>query len=501
VNNQSWAKKDAVMTSPEVPDNMPFESANLYRLLVDSLPDTAVFVFDTNLRYISADGNFLRRLGYDPEFLVGKTIYEVLGPESTNFLLPYYQAALGGEHVTFDGYARNHHFRADAIPVRDAQGRVVAGMISAYNTTDQKMMEAKLRESEARYRLLFDNSPNGIILTNEENKLLFVNTAACQMFGGTAEQLLQAGHLGLINMDTPAAQTMFHESHEMSDYSGELPCRRLDGTTFPAEVTTRGYFGDDGIHHTVTIIRDITARKRAEAQAIEMELAGQRMEMLNNFIHDVTHDFRTPLAVINSCAFLLSAQSTSPKRKDYEAQIRQQVDRLGEMVDSMVMLVKLNNAPKLEYSPMALDRHVQGVVDERRPTIEEASLHLDVELGASDATMTANIDLIERAVLSLIKNAIQYSREDGTITVRTRAENNQAVIEVQDNGSGIIPEDLPRIFDPMYKSDKARSSRSGGSGLGLAITKRIVELHHGSIEVESIHGQGSLFRIALPLST
>ena len=120
---------------------------------------------------------------------------------------------------------------------------------------------------------------------------------------------------------------------------------------------------------------------------------------------------------------------------------------------------------------------------------------------AGTGTVTADQGQTEQAVMILVDNAAKYSRPDGQVALRTFTANDQFVIEVEDNGPGIPPADLPHIFERFYRVDKARSRSLGGVGLGLSIATTIVEAHSGSLEVDSRVGEGTRMRIKLPLST
>jgi two-component system sensor histidine kinase BaeS len=118
----------------------------------------------------------------------------------------------------------------------------------------------------------------------------------------------------------------------------------------------------------------------------------------------------------------------------------------------------------------------------------------------SSLMIRADSDELSHAFAELGKNAVWYTPANGTITIRTRQQGDQAVVEVQDTGIGISAANLPHIFERLYRVDESRSSETGGIGLGLSMAKRIIELHHGHIEVESVVGEGSVFRVFLPLS-
>ncbi len=126
-------------------------------------------------------------------------------------------------------------------------------------------------------------------------------------------------------------------------------------------------------------------------------------------------------------------------------------------------------------------------------------VELEVET-ASEPTVAGDPEALERMVLNLVDNAVKYNRDGGSVSVRLSGEADVAVIEVRDTGYGIPAADLPRIFERFYRVDRGRGRGDGGTGLGLAIVKHAAQLHGGSVEVESRLGEGSLFRVRLPVA-
>jgi signal transduction histidine kinase len=135
-----------------------------------------------------------------------------------------------------------------------------------------------------------------------------------------------------------------------------------------------------------------------------------------------------------------------------------------------------------------------------RMSPQAADKQLQLALDLADDLPPAQVDAVElgTALMNLVENAVRYTDPGASVTVRTRAERDCVLIEVSDTGIGIGQDDLPHIFERFYRADKARSTETGGVGLGLAIALKIVEAHKGRIDVESVPGEGSTFRVALP---
>ncbi len=216
------------------------------------------------------------------------------------------------------------------------------------------------------------------------------------------------------------------------------------------------------------------------------------------FTSDVSHELRTPLAVISAEAEqLLAAFPRKSAYTDSLEKIIRESKKMSYIVSQLLMLYRSEEG-KYELSLEVLDLNVIGeeTINEYRDIAIERGINIDFK-SEEKIMIKADQTLITRLIVNLIDNAIRYSKKNGKITFSLLKENDDAVIEVTDDGIGISEEDLPCIFDRFYQADKSRGT--GGSGLGLSIVKWIVDAHKGSIEVESKVSHGSKFTVKLPL--
>jgi PAS domain S-box-containing protein len=244
--------------------------------------------------------------------------------------------------------------------------------------------------------------------------------------------------------------------------------------------------------------QDITERKRAEEQRLELALEKEKVELLRTFISNITHDLKTPLTAINTNLYLLEKNADPDYQRDRLQHIHDQTGRLDKLIQDLLTLSRLDYLPQLNLTRINLNDMVQDVGLQIEAVVERKRQHFSLELDSPVPSIMADPYELNRAIVNLVENAIQYTPEERSIIVRTRATSSGVCVEVCDTGIGISTEDLPRIFEPFYRAEKARSSVSGGSGLGLAIAQRIVHAHGGQIEVESVLEQGSTFRVLLP---
>jgi signal transduction histidine kinase len=241
-------------------------------------------------------------------------------------------------------------------------------------------------------------------------------------------------------------------------------------------------------------------RQKAERQRVELEVEKRRAEFLKRFIGDISHDLKTPLAVITSNLYLIERLTDPEKQQDKLETIRRQTVRLDRLIQDILMISRLDNLPELMPERVNINDLIQDILSQFHSPIETKQLNIALDLGSTLPLIFVDVDSLNRALVNLVENAINYTMEGGVITIRSRQENNRILVEVIDTGMGIADDDLPHIFDRFYRADIARSALSSGSGLGLAIVSKVMEMHNGRIEVESALGQGSTFRVALPIT-
>lgn len=229
----------------------------------------------------------------------------------------------------------------------------------------------------------------------------------------------------------------------------------------------------------------------------DMVEALARTEYLQkDFISNVSHEFKTPIASIQGFAKLLqSPELDEESRREYTDIIAEESERLSHLSRNLLRLSSLDRLPTTEAAPFALDEQLRRVVVQLEPTWEP--LQIDWELDLSPTTLTAHEELLAEVWINLISNAIKFSPQGGVIQISCYATD-QVFVEVTDHGCGMDEQTQRRIFDRFYQGDTSHSRE--GSGLGLCIAKKIVTQSGGEIQVRSIPGKGSTFRVTLPLT-
>src|SRR5690606_29663983 len=272
-----------------------------------------------------------------------------------------------------------------------------------------------------------------------------------------------------------------------------------DGTVRWVAARTFPIVDDRGnIQKIVGLAEDITERKAAATEKLELETERARVAGLREFIANASHDLGTPLTVMQTSLYLLARAATDDRQRQYIDRLKQQVDRIQTMITNLLTLARLE-AGSAGRELMATD--VNSVVGMAVAVIQIRAerKHQQVRVHPDPTTphVWADPAELELAIEHLLDNAVIFSADAATIEVRVRHDEDTVAIEIQDEGMG-IPEALhDRIFEPFYRIGQARGADTGGSGLGLTIAQKIVQTAGGRITVTSSEGSGSVFRIEL----
>ncbi len=226
------------------------------------------------------------------------------------------------------------------------------------------------------------------------------------------------------------------------------------------------------------------------------------MDRQRAFVADASHELRTPLSLIRANAEILKRERDKPVQSNIASvdDVIEETDRLSSLVGQMLTLATADaHEAARETTTLDLSALVADTVREMRLLAAPKQITLEVD-AIAPAIVSGDALRLRELLTILLDNAIKYSGDGASVRVDVGSASGQALLEVSDNGPGIRPEDLPRIFDRFYRADKSRSREMGGAGLGLAIAKVIVDSHGGSISVESALSKGTTVRVELPLT-
>lgn len=232
----------------------------------------------------------------------------------------------------------------------------------------------------------------------------------------------------------------------------------------------------------------------------QVALELNQMESLRQeFISNVSHEIQSPLTSIRGFAHALqNDQLSADEQRHYLTIIEAESTRLSRLSDNLLKLASLEaDQVKFEPTPYRLDKQIRSLILACEP--QWAAKRLDMDAALEPVEVLADEDLLSQVWMNLLHNSIKFTPERGKIGVELQPRDNTIQFRITDTGPGIPSEDQPRIFERFYKADKSRThSTNGGSGLGLAIVQKIVELHQGTVAVQSVPGIGATFIVTLP---
>jgi len=344
-----------------------------------------------------------------------------------------------------------------------------------------------LQWEQSRFRLVLASLPDGILVLLPDGTISYLNEGAASLLGFRPSEVLGRK---VTEVTSPLAvlvgkelRLVAHPPHPALTKEWSLPDGKiLRATLMPVFNEQHQFIG------TVATLSDITEMRRRERE---------RQEMLALLAHDI----KSPLTAIRGFAlsglkgFLGEISPTSQRAFQI---IAEQADRVLSMIQQMVqVMVDLRDGMTLRPVRFDLREAIQSVANAHEGECAERQLTLSVEVPDHPLWVHGDRDLIERAIANLLSNAIKYNREGGRVWVRGKESKQEAIVEVEDTGIGIPPAELPLIFQRSYR---ASNTVGEGAGLGLAFVRQVAEAHGGRVEVTSSVGQGSQFRLFLPLA-
>lgn len=381
-------------------------------------------------------------------------------------------------------------------PEADSYGHGV--IFITRDITERKQMEEALSRSQTQYRAVMEQASEGILITDMDSNYLMANPSACEMLGYTQGELLTMNVRDVLAPgELERLPLQLGRVLDGAAFTNERLLRRKDGTLFTAEVTVKKL--DD--NRLMGIMRDVTARRQAEDQRIQLAVESERMSVLKRFVDEAaSHELRTPLTIMKTSLYLLGRVSDPEKRERYLQNLETQVQHLEQAFENLLNVSQLYE-PKLTLHPRALDlnQSVREVLMKQQMLAEQKQQQLDFHPAEDLPQIIGDDNVLQQAIMHLVKNAINFTPAGGRITVQTAAKGMHVLLRVTDNGIGIDQNDLPFIFEPFYRADKARQMRVGEMGLGLSLVKLIADAHHGQVRAESTPDQGSTFTLLLPI--
>lgn len=335
-----------------------------------------------------------------------------------------------------------------------------------------KIQTENLKKQRREFTKIADNMREALVLLNDENKILSINKAAAELFGIRAD-CKDENFLTVYRKND-----MYNILQEAKDRGhAETKCE-IDGRIYQFELSK---IQDGG---TVLLAFDVTERVNAE-------------KIRREFTANVSHELKTPLQGIIGSAELIQKGLVKPEDQPrFIRSIHDEALRLVDLINDIIKLSKLDSGRQMLRENVSIKDVCADVISTLKPMAQEKNV--TVTCSGDMGEVNGVRPLIYEIVYNLRENAVKYNRDGGVVQIYVIDEKDSVRLTVEDNGTGIAPEDKQRVFERFYRGDKSHSGKIDGTGLGLSIVKHAVAYHDGTVTLESREGRGTEISVVLP---
>ncbi len=361
----------------------------------------------------------------------------------------------------------------------------VEGQLRELNTELEARVQSRTTElqgEQAQMRALLDSMGEGVIYS-EQSHIIYVNRAMTELTRYPANELIGQSLAIFLDTDAPLPVSSFERMGDET-WRGDVSWRQRNGGLFDAALTVRAVRQPDQTKEgAVTVVRDVTEERQLQAQKMD-------------FIANASHELRTPLTNFKTRIYLIRRQ---PERAQEHLAVLERVnERMIHLIEDLLDVSRFERGViPLSLETFLMQKLINEVIETQQPEAQQKNIRLLMDVSSTPIRLRADFSRIMQVVINLVVNAINYTLEGGTISIRLSQEADEALIAVQDTGIGIAPENLRRVFEPFFRTNEGTAR---GTGLGLSISREIVLLHGGSITVTSLQGVGSIFTVRLPMA-
>ncbi|MBD2730379.1 PAS domain S-box protein [Nostoc sp. FACHB-892] len=494
------------------------EQANILNAILTASVDH-IYIFNRKGRYQYVSRDAATLLGFKPQDLVGKTLQDLDVPAELMEQVDNQRQAVMKtgqpikdecKYVTADGV---HYYEYILTPLRSF-GQAIEGVITvSRDITEHKRAEKTLRESEARFRRLFESNLIGVAFWNVDGFIIDANDAFLQSAGYTRDEFATLGKINWRELTPIEYKDLDDRALLEVQTAGisriyEKEYLQRDGKRVPIVLGIA--LLNDSKDNGVAFVLDITDRKSVEKECdrlLEREMKARKEAEIANKIKDeflavLSHELRTPLNSVLGWSKLLRTRNFDEKTTNHaletiERNAKLQTQLIEDLLDvSRILRGKLN----LNICPVNLVMVVEAALETIQLAAQAKSIQIQTIFDPALGQVMGDPNRLVQVIWNLLSNAVKFTPAGGRVEIRLMEVGNQAQIQVSDTGKGIAREFLPYVFDYFRQADSTITRAFGGLGLGLAIVRKVVEMHGGNVHAESPgEGSGTTFTVELPL--
>jgi PAS domain S-box-containing protein len=431
------------------------------------------------------------------ELKVGKPFVDYVFSDIKDVFLSRLHQVLEGEPISIERPLKGldgaeHWFEFTYTPVQDQRGEITGLCMTASLIDKRKTAEQALRESEEGYRRLVDFTPEAVLVHDGE-KIIFINPAGVKLFGfKDPEAAVHQSIWELIDpqsLEVARLRVQSIQARQEPTQPIDQKWRSRDGRLIDVEVKGIPFlYGNRPA--ILTIVRDITESKKNRSTLMQYE----RLAAVGKVIAAIAHEIRNPLAVVSGMSQLLKAKLEN--RSEFSSELDTILNQANRLKFFMNDILDYSRGLEIHKSSQGLGFLLEEslVMAQAQVGPPHATVQVEIVLDKELPKVSVDRDRLDQVLVNLLVNAYQAVEPGGKITLTGGVLGRWVVLRVEDNGSGILEQDLPRLFEPFFTTKK------NGSGLGLSLSQKIIEAHGGKIEVQSVHPRGSCFILSLPLA-
>ncbi|MDF2927567.1 MAG: hypothetical protein K0R57_6481 [Paenibacillaceae bacterium] len=456
----------------------------------------AIDVSDLNGRIMLTNPAFVGMFGLSYEECIGKNVLEMVPSDLHEEVQNLHEAVEYGGHISGYETKRLRHngelfdVSVTISPIRSSTGETIAIAAISRDITDSKQVEAALRKSETKYRLITENMTDIIGVLNYRGKIEYISPSTRSMLGMEPEQVMGQSVFDWLHPEDRSQISEFFKKSLTTGIGevGEIRIKHSEGHWIVLEVSSRWMadhnMGD--LPNILLVARDVTERKKAE----ELMVKSEKLSVVGQLAAGVAHEIRNPLTSLKG--FLQLLQKRTNENGFFFELMLSELDRINNIVSEFLVLSK-PQAVKFERSNLV------GIVQVVISFLSSQALLSNVQIIAciqteSEVLVDCDENQLKQVFINLLKNALEAMPHGGTITVTVRqSASDKVLIQFEDQGQGIPPERIPKLGEPFY------TTKEKGTGLGLMVTFRIIHDHGGTVRVRSQLGIGTVFDVELPV--
>lgn len=409
---------------------------------------------------------------------------------------------------------QGHWYSLQIRPYKTTENQITGAVLALVDIDDLKHNSEQLQLSRDYAEAIVQTVGDPLIVLDRQLRIKTANQAFLAMYQLSADQIQERNffEVGKGEWNLPelrrALEETFNSENPIQDLELEL---ELDNFGRQSILLNAHQFAvADGEKSILIAIKDISERKQFEQQRTQLLNQEQEARLeaeeankaKDEFISILSHELRTPLNSIQGWAQLLQRENISRETlieglNSIERNAKLQSKMIEDLLD--ISRIVRNEVP-LELVTVSLASSIETAVETVKPLAEKKNIELNLRLDSSSPQITGDSVRLQQIIWNLLSNAIKFTPENGRVEIHLSSSSTHAQIRVIDTGEGISPELLPLIFDRFYQGKRTSRSRPKGLGLGLAIVRELVELHQGTVTVESEgQGKGAIFTVRLPL--